>query len=414
MSKNRVVVTGIGLISALGTSIEEFFGNLLQGKSGVSTISNFDITNFEVKIGGEIKGFDPGQYIDPKEAKRQDRFTQLAVAAGSICLKDSAINLDQVDRARIGVVMGSGIGGLTELQTQHEVLMTKGPSRVSPFFVPRLMINAAPGQMAIQFGLRGPNFSTSSACASANHAMGMALRLLQYGEADAILTGGSEAALTTLGLAGFTSIKALSHRNDAPEKASRPFEKNRDGFVLAEGSTVLMFESLEHAKKRGAKIYGEVLGFGQSDDAHHITAPDPDGTGAAAAMAGAIQNAGLTPDQISYVNAHGTSTPLNDKVETLALKKVFGDRAKKVPVSSTKSMTGHLLGAAAAIELAATLMSCKTNRIHPTINYETPDPECDLDYTPNKMRELEVQYALSNSLGFGGHNSAVVVGKFKG
>lgn len=414
MTKNRVVVTGIGLISSLGTSIEEFFENLLQGKSGVSLISNFDTTRFEVKIGGEIKGFDPGKYIDPKEAKRQDRFTQLAVAAGSICLKDSAINLDQSDRARIGVVMGSGIGGLTELQTQHEVLMTKGPGRVSPFFVPRLMINAAPGQMAIQFGLRGPNFSTSSACASANHAMGMAFRLLQYGEADAIFTGGSEAALTTLGLAGFTSIKALSHRNDAPEKASRPFEKNRDGFVLAEGSTVLLFETLDHAKKRGAKIYGEVLGFGQSDDAHHITAPDPDGTGAAAAMAGAIQNAGLKPEQISYVNAHGTSTPLNDKVETLALKRVFGDLASKIPVSSTKSMTGHLLGAAAAIELAAALMSCKTNRIHPTINYETPDPECDLDYTPNKMREFEVHYALSNSLGFGGHNSAVVVGKFKG
>jgi 3-oxoacyl-[acyl-carrier-protein] synthase II len=413
MSKNRVVVTGIGIISSLGKDVETFWDKLLQGRSGVSRISNFDTANFEVKIGGEINDFDPGLYMDPKEAKRQDRFTQFAVAAGSGCLKDSGIALDRCDRDRIGAIMGSGIGGMWELQSQHEILMTKGPGRVSPFFVPRLMINAAPGQMAIRFGLRGPNFSTSSACASANHAMGMALRLLQFGEADAILTGGSEAALTTLGLAGFTSIKALSHRNDAPEKASRPFEKDRDGFVLAEGAGVLLFETLDHAKKRGAKIYGEVLGFGQSDDAHHITAPDPDGSGAARAMAAAIANAGLRPAQIGYINAHGTSTPLNDKVETMAIRKVFGADAGRIPISSTKSMTGHLLGAAAAIELAAALMSVSRDRIHPTINYETPDPECDLDYTPNRMRELKVDYALSNSLGFGGHNSAVVVGKFQ-
>lgn len=414
MRRNRVVITGIGVITPHGTSIEEYWSSLLAGKSAVATIKNFDITNFEVKIGAEVKEFQPTKWIDGKEVRRLDRFAQFAMCAAVEAIKDSGIDYGKCDKTRCGVILGSGIGGLGELQEAQTTLLQKGPTRISPFFIPRLMINAAPGQIAIKFGLQGPNFSTSSACASANHAMGSALRLLQYGEADVILTGGSEAALTTLGLAGFSCMGALSKRNDAPEKASRPFEKNRDGFVLGEGAAVLMFEELEHAKRRGAKIYAEVLGFGQSDDGHHITAPDPDGTGATIAMQRAINDAGITPEQISYINAHGTSTALNDKVETMAIKRLFGDRAKKIPISSTKSMIGHLLGAAAAVELVAAALSCKENRIHPTINYDEPDPELDLDYTPNKMREVEVNYAISNSLGFGGHNSAVVVGKFKG
>lgn len=414
MPRNRVVITGIGVITPHGCTVAEYWNNLLAGKSAVGTIKNFDISGYEVKIGAEVKDFQPTRWIDGKEARRLDRFAQFAMCAAIESVKDAGLDFARCDRTRCGVILGSGIGGLGELQEAQTTLLQKGPTRISPFFIPRLMINAAPGQIAIKFGLQGPNFSTSSACASANHAMGCALRLLQYGEADVILTGGSEAALTTLGLAGFACMGALSKRNDAPEKASRPFEKNRDGFVLGEGAAVLVFEELEHARRRGAKIYAEVLGFGQSDDGYHITAPDPDGTGAMLAMQRAIRDAGISPEQISYINAHGTSTVLNDKVETMAIKRLFGDRARKIPISSTKSMIGHLLGAAAAVELVAAALSCRDNRIHPTINYDEPDPELDLDYTPNKMREVEVNYAISNSLGFGGHNSAMVVGKFRG
>jgi len=359
-----------------------------------------------------VKDFDPGQYMDPKEAKRMDLFSQYAVAAAKGAVQDSGLDFAREDRYRCGAIIASGIGGLTEMQEQNRKYIEKGPGRISPFFVPKMMLNAAAGQIAIAHGLGGPNWGVASACASANHAMGTALRTIQHGDADVMLTGGSEAAMTYLAIAGFSNMGALSTRNDAPELASRPFDKNRDGFVLGEGAAILTFESLEHAQARGAKIYAEVLGIGNSDDAYHITAPDPDGTGGAYAMNAALKDAGLKPDQISYINAHGTSTPMNDKIETAAIKRTFGDAAKKIPISSTKSMIGHLLGAAAAVELVAAVMSIKDGVVHPTANYETPDPECDLDYVPGSKRAMNVQYAMSNSLGFGGHNSAIIVGKF--
>ncbi|MFN3484395.1 MAG: beta-ketoacyl-ACP synthase II [Planctomycetota bacterium] len=327
-------------------------------------------------------------------------------------VKDAGLDFSKLDRWRCGAIIASGIGGLHELQDQHRRYMDKGPSRTSPFFVPKMMLNAAAGNVAILFGLGGPNWGVASACASANHAMGTAFRTIQYGDADVMITGGTEAALTYLSLSGFANMGALSTRNDAPEKASRPFDKHRDGFVLGEGAAILVFEKLEHARARGARIYAEVLGIGNTDDAYHITAPDPDGSGGAKAMELALKDAGLRPEQISYVNAHGTSTPLNDKIETAALKKVFGEYARKIPVSSTKSMIGHLLGAAAAAELVATVLSIRDGVVHPTINYETPDPECDLDYVPNEKRRVAVEYAMSNSLGFGGHNSALIVGRY--
>jgi len=414
MSKSRVVITGIGTITPLGFGYEEFWRNLLAGKSGVSLVENFPTEGFTVRFGAEIKKWDPTPWVDPKEAKRMDRFCQFAVAAATEAVKDSGIDFSKADTTRCGSIWGSGIGGLTELQETHSTFLNKGPTRLSPFFIPRLMINAAPGQIAIKYGLKGPNFSTSSACASANHSMGCALRSIQTGEADVIVTGGSEAALTYLGLAGFAGMGALSKRNDNPQAASRPFDKDRDGFVLGEGAAAFIFEKLEHAKGRGARIYAEVVGFGQSDDGYHLTAPEPTGEGAVLAMQKGLADAALRPDQITYINAHGTSTPLNDKAETAAIKKVFGAHASKVSINSTKSMTGHLLGAAAAIELAVTVLSIRDKKIHPTINYETRDPECDLNYTPNEGRDLAVEFAISNSLGFGGHNSVIVVGRYKG
>lgn len=410
--KKRVVITGIGVITPLGNTIEEFWQGLVAGKSGVSKVTIFDTTGHDVSFGAEVPNFQPGKYIDEKDAARTDRFAQFALAASVDAVKDSRLDLTKCNKARCGAIVGSGVGGLTELQESHTRYMKRGPTKMSPFFIPKLMVNSASGKVAIKHGLCGPNFAVSSACASANHAMGLAMRFIQMGEADIMLAGGAEAALTYLGLSGFACMGALSRRNDAPEKASRPFEKNRDGFVLGEGSAMFVFEDLEHAKNRDAKIYAEVLGFGQSDDAYHITAPDPDGYGAALAMENAIKDAGLKPEQISYINAHGTSTPLNDKVETQAIKKLFGDYAKKVPVSSTKSMIGHLLGAAAAVELVAAIMAMRDNIVHPTINYDEPDPECDLDYVPNVKRQVDVKYAISNSLGFGGHNSTLCVGRF--
>lgn len=414
MSRNRVVVTGIGTITSLGTDYEEFWRNLLAGKSGVTMVENFQTEGFAVRFGAEIKKWDPTRWIEAKEAKRMDRFCQFAVAAATEAIQDSGIDFAKTDRTRCGAIFGSGIGGLTELQETHLTFLNKGPTRLSPFFIPRLMINAAPGMVAIKYGLKGPNFSTSSACASANHAMGCALRSIQYGEADVIVAGGSEAALTYLGLSGFACMGALSKRNDNPQGASRPFDKDRDGFVLGEGAAAFVFESLEHARARGARIYAEVVGFGQSDDGYHLTAPEPAGEGAILAMDKGLKDAGLRADQIDYINAHGTSTPLNDKAETAAIKHVFGGHARKVAINSTKSMTGHLLGAAAAIEFAATILSIRDQKIHPTINYETRDPDCDLDYTPNEARERKIEYAISNSLGFGGHNSVIVVGRFRG
>jgi len=412
-TRNRVVVTGLGVITPVGHDVDTYWNALLTGKSGAAKITKFDVTGHSVTFGSEVKGFDPSAHIDPKEAKRMDPFAQYAVAAAKQAVKDSGIDFQKEDRFRCGAIIASGIGGLNELQEQHQKYMEKGPGRTSPFFVPKLMLNAAAGHIAIAFGLGGPNWGVASACASANHAMGTALRTIQYGDADVMLTGGSEAALTYLSISGFANMGALSTRNDAPEKASRPFDKNRDGFVLGEGAAILVFEKLEHAQARGARIYAEVLGIGNSDDAYHITAPDPDGTGGAYAMNQALKDAGLRPEQISYINAHGTSTPLNDKIETAAIKRTFGDAAKKIPVSSTKSMIGHLLGAAAAVELVACILSIRDGVVHATINYETPDPECDLDCVPNEKRKVAVDYAMSNSLGFGGHNSAIVVGRFK-
>lgn len=415
MARRRVVVTGIGAVTPLGLGIQAFWDSLLNGRSGVGKITYFDVSDYDVKIAAQVRDFNPEAILDRRDINRLDRFCQYGLAAARLALEDSNIDttkLSEEERRRTGVIVGSGIGGLKEFQIAMATLLQKGPGRVSPLTVPKMIADSASGCIAIKFGLKGPNFVTISACASANHGMGMALRHIQFNEADVIVTGGAEAAVTEIGVAGFASLGALSKRNNEPEKASRPFEKNRDGFVLGEGSAILIFEELEHAKRRGAKIYCEVLGFGQSDDAYHITAPEPTGEGAIACMENAIKDAGLTPDKIDYINAHGTSTPLNDKVETLAIKKLFGSHAYKVPISSTKSMTGHLLGAAAAIELAATCMAIHTGKIHPTINYDEPDPELDLDFVPNKMREHRVDYALSNSFGFGGHNSCVVVGKY--
>lgn len=411
MRSRRVVVTGMGCITSVGHDVDTFWASLLAGKSGVGRITLFPTEGFEVTIGAEVRNFDPSKYMEAKEVKRVDRFVQFALAAAHHAFQDSGLDMNREDRWRCGAIIGSGIGGLGELQDQHLRFLEKGPTRVSPFFVPKMMLNAAAGQVAIRLGLRGPNFGTASACASSNHAIGMAARTIQYNDADLMVTGGTEAALTNLGLCGFACMTALSKRNDAPEKASRPFDKDRDGFVMGEGCGMLVIEELEHARKRGARIYAEILGFGMSDDAHHITAPDDDGEGGAAAMRAALRDAGLAPTDIHYINAHGTSTLLNDRTETRAIKTVFGERARKIPISSSKSMIGHLLGAAAAVEIIAAIKSVESNTIHPTINYETPDPECDLDYTPNEKRRVEVRNAMSNSLGFGGHNSSVIVGK---
>src|SRR3990170_2934263 len=359
MSRARVVITGVGAVTPLGLDVPTFWEGLLSSKSGIAKITSLDTTSFEVTFAGEVKGFNPTNYIEEKEAKRLDRFAQLAIAAASEAVKDSAIDFNKCKRDRCGAIVGSGVGGLNELQDQHTRYLQKGPARLSPFFIPKMMSNAAAGNIAIRFGLCGPNFAIASACATSNHSIGMAFRMIQYGDADVMLAGGSEAAITYLGINGFACMKALSTRNDAPQKASRPFDKNRDGFVLGEGAGILVLEKLEHAKSRNAKIYAEVLGVGMSDDAYHITAPDPDGSGAALAISAALKDANIKPEHVSYINAHGTSTQLNDKTETLAIKKVFGNYAKKVPISSTKSMIGHLLGAAAAVELIAAALSVK-------------------------------------------------------
>jgi 3-oxoacyl-[acyl-carrier-protein] synthase II len=414
VTRSRVVITGIGVVTPVGNDVDTYWNALLSGRSGASRITKFDTSGMAITIGAEVKNFSTDGIIDAKDLKRMDPFVQYAMVAAHQAVRDSGIDFPKCDRWRCGAVVASGIGGLHELQEQHKRYMEKGPDRTSPFFVPKLMLNAAAGNVAIAYGLGGPNWGVASACASANHAMGSALRTIQHGEADVMITGGTEAALTYLAVSGFANMGALSRRLDAPEKASRPFDKGRDGFVLGEGAAILVFEKLEHAKERGAKIYAEVLGIGNTDDAYHITAPDPDGSGGARAMVNALADAGLKPEQISYINAHGTSTPLNDKIETQAIKKTFDGHARKLLVSSTKSMIGHLLGAAAAAELVATVLAIRDGVVHPTINYETPDPECDLDYVPNEKRPAAIEYAMSNSLGFGGHNSAIIVGRFSG
>lgn len=413
MERRRVVITGLGVMSPVGCTVEKLWSNLLEGRSGVSHIRSFDTSEFEVHIAAEADEFDVTQYLQAREVKRLDRYCHMGIAAADVAVRDAGLELDRLALDRIGVIMGSGVGGLQEIEQQHRRLFGKGPSRVSPFFIPKMMLNALPGQISIRFGLRGPNFAVASACSSANHAIGQALRSIQVGEADVVLTGGSEAAVSPSGLAGFQSVKALSHRNDEPEKASRPFERNRDGFVLGEGAACLILESLESARARGARIYAELVGFGNTADAHHITAPDPQGRGAAECMLASLRDGGVEPREVSYVNAHGTSTPLNDPMETRALKIAFGAHAHKLAISSTKSMIGHLLGGAGAVELVATVLSCVHDVVHPTINYEEPDPECDLDYVPNEARTRSVAVAISNGFGFGGHNTTLVLRKYR-
>jgi len=408
----RVVITGCGVISPIGIGIEDFWNSLASGKSGVSRVSSFDASQFSTQICAEVKNFEPEKYIDKKKIRKMDRFTQLAFAAAKIAIEDAKLDIKREDPFRVGVIVGSGIGGIATVAQEHRTLLEKGPRRVSPFMIPMLITNIAAGEIAIAYNIQGPNYSLSSACATSNHTVGDALRLICYGDADVIIAGGSEAAITPLGLAGFCAAKALSTRNDDPEHASRPFDKDRDGFVMGEGAGIVILESLDHALSRGASIRAELIGYGATDDAYHITAPSPDGESAARAMSNALADGGVKPEEVDYINAHGTSTPLNDKVETLAIKKVFGDYAYKIPVSSNKSMIGHLLGAAGVIELIATILSMEKEMIPPTINYEFPDSECDLDYVPNKARPKKINVALSNSLGFGGHNATLVVRKY--
>lgn len=413
MYKRRVVVTGIGVISPVGTGKDEYFQSLKEGKNGVDYITRFDTEGFDTKIAAEVKNFDPSVYIDKKECRRMDRFTQFAVAASKMAVEDSGLKVESIDSNRFGVCIGSGIGGMETMEAQYSILKEKGPGRVSPFMIPMMISNIAAGNISIALNAKGPNTTVVTACASSTNAIGEAFRTIQSGNADIMVTGGTEASITPLSLAGFCSMKALSTRNDDPRTASRPFDKNRDGFVMGEGAGMMIIEDLEHAMRRGAKIYGEVAGYGASGDAYHITAPAPDADGAYRAMLMAVKDAGIEACEIDYINAHGTSTGLNDKLETLAIKRLMGEDAKKTAISSTKSMMGHLLGAAGAVEAIACLMAINEGIIPPTINYNTPDEECDLDYVPNRARKSDVIYAISNSLGFGGHNASIILKKYE-
>lgn len=404
----RVVVTGMGVVTSLGNDVETFFGNLLAGKSGIDKVTAFDASDFPCQIGAEVRDFVPTDWMDFKEVRRNDRYCHLGVAASKLAVKHAGLDVTKVDSERFGVLLASGIGGLDTIEKQSRVLFERGPRKVSPFMIPSLIANMACGMVAIEFGARGPNFAVVSACASATHAIGESLRIMQTGDADIMIAGGSEAAVTALGYAGFCSMKAMSTRNDDPQGASRPFEKGRDGFVMGEGAGILVLETLEHALARGAKIYCEITGYAASCDAYHITQPDVTGRGLALSMSNALRKAGLEPKDVDYVNAHGTSTPYNDRFETVALKNVFGDAAQDVLVSSTKSMTGHLLGAAGGIEAAVCAKTIETGEIPPTINYDEPDPECDLNYVPNVKAKRKVKVAMSNNSGFGGHNATLV------
>jgi 3-oxoacyl-[acyl-carrier-protein] synthase II len=411
--KRRVVVTGLGVVTSLASKVDELFERLLAGESGIHTLRLFDTSEFKVKFGGDVQDWDPSDYIDKKEVKRIDRFTQFALVAGADAVADSGLDFSEEHAFRCGAILGSGIGGLHEIETQMARLLRKGPDRVSALTIPKLMLNAAGGNLSIRFGLRGPNYTVATACASAINAIGDAFKAIQYDDADVMVTGGTEAAVTPMGVSGFQNMKALSIRNDDPAGASRPFDQDRDGFVMSEGSGILVLEELEHARRRGARIYGEVLGFGASGDAGHITQPDLNGKGASLAMSNAIRDAGIDASEVDYINAHGTSTPLGDKAETKAMKNVFGEHARALSISSTKSQLGHSLGASGGIELVVTMLSLQRGVIAPTINLQTPDPDCDLDYTPNQPRERELRIAMSNSFGFGGHNASVIVGQLR-
>jgi 3-oxoacyl-[acyl-carrier-protein] synthase II len=412
--KRRVVVTGLGVVTSLGRAVETFWDRVVRGESGVGPISLFDVSGYRVQFGGQVLWEPEKEDIaGPKELKRLDRFTQFAIASAKDAVADSGIDFSKEEPFRCGVVIGSGIGGLWEFEVQEERLLHKGIDKVSPFTIPKLMVNSASGHVSALYGIKGPNFAVATACASAANSIGSALRAIQYGDADVMVTGGSEAALTPIGLAGFQNMRALSFRGDAPQRASRPFDADRDGFVLAEGAGVVVLEELEHARARGARIYGELMGYGASGDAGHITQPDEEGRGAAQAMAMALRDAAINPDAVQYINAHGTSTPLGDKAETAAVKKIFGAHARSLAVSSTKSQLGHTLGASGGIELVVCALTVSRGVISPTINLDTPDPACDLDYTPKVAREARVDVAMSNSFGFGGHNASLVLGALK-
>ncbi|KXS44707.1 MAG: 3-oxoacyl-[acyl-carrier-protein] synthase II [Candidatus Frackibacter sp. T328-2] len=410
---NRVVVTGMGVISPVGSGLDNYWSSLIAGESGIDKITHFNADEYDSQIAGEVKDFDAKDYMDRKEAKRMDKFAQFAVGAAKMAVDDAELEIDEGNSERIGVLIGSGIGGMETYEAQAKRLVKRGPGRISPFFIPMMIANMASGQVSIHTGAKGPNTTTVSACASGTNAIGDAFEIIQRGDADIMITGGAEASVTPLSYAGFCAMKAMSTRNDDPQRASRPFDAERDGFVMGEGSGVLILEKLESALERGAKIYGEVAGYGMSGDAYHVTAPDPNGEGAARSMQMAIDNSNLNLTDIDYINAHGTSTPQNDKLETMAIKSVFEEHANKLAISSTKSMTGHLLGAAGGIEAIASILAIKEGVVPPTINYENEDEDCDLDYIPNEKREMEVNASLSNSLGFGGHNATLIFKKYQ-
>ena len=410
--KHRVVITGIGVVSAVGIGKSQFWDSITNGISGIDYVTGFDTTNFEVKIGAEVKNFDPGQFLDKKEVRRTDRVVQFAVAASRMAVEDAGIIIDSSNENEIGVIIGSGIGGIKTFEEQTKIFLEKGPGRVSPFFIPMMIPDMSSGYVSIVTGAKGPNHTVVTACASASHSISDSFRIIQRGNAKAMITGGSEAAICGISYAGFTSAGALSTNNDNPKGASRPFDLNRDGFIMGEGAGILILEEMEYALQRGARIYAELIGAGETGDAYHMTAPDPEGDGATRAMSLALVDAGLIPAQVSYINAHGTSTLPNDRIETLAIKKVFGEYAKSVPISSTKSITGHLLGAAGGVEAVIAACSIDNGIIPPTINYQTPNPDCDLDYVPNKARQAKVENVLSNSLGFGGHNICLAFTRF--
>ena len=411
--ERRVVITGIGLVSPLGIGTKKNWDALLKGKSGVSRISRFDVSDYTSKIAGQVPDFNPLDFLDKKESRKMDLFIQFAYAAAELAVKDSGIDPASLRGERTGVYVGSGIGGIGIIEDTHKKLLEKGPGRVTPFFLISTIINEASGQISIKYGAMGPNSATATACSTSTHAIGDSFRIIARGDADVMISGGAEAPVTPLGMAGFCAMRALSVRNDEPEKASRPFDVERDGFIVSEGAGIVIMEELGAALKRGACIYAEVVGYGMSADAYHVTAPSLDGKGAVLCMSKAIADGGIDPEEIDYINAHGTSTPYNDKIETLAIKKVFGDHAYKVGVNSTKSMTGHLLGAAGGVEAGFSALCLKDQIMPPTINYENPDPECDLDYIPNKARPAEVRYALTNSFGFGGTNGSLVLKRYK-
>ena len=410
--KRRVVVTGIGLVTPCGIGTDNVWNNILSGKSGIGPITRFNTDRFDTKFAGEVKDFNPEDYVQPKEVKKMDLFIHYALAAAHIAVKDAGLDMGKEDSERVGVVVGTGLGGLPTIEKYHSVLLERGPGRITPFFIPMLIANEAPGHIAIQHGIKGPNLCIVTACATGAHSIGDACRIIQYGDADVMVAGGSEANLTPLTVGGFNAMKALSTRNNDPMKASRPFDRDRDGFVVAEGSGIIILEELEHAKKRGARIYAEMAGYGYNGDAYHITAPCPDGDGFIRCMRMALRDAHISPDHVDYINAHGTSTKLNDYIETLAIKEVFKAKAYRIPVSSTKSMTGHLLGAAGAVEAVFSILSIRDQVCPPTINYENPDPECDLDYVPNTARKCTINTVVSNGFGFGGTNSTLVFRRF--